>query len=486
MLPATTRRAVVRSAAWSVPAIAVASAAPALAASNAGTATVVSARASTTSRTGSVLLTLVPAPTSTPSPAVTYSDSGATTTSFTLVSSGAGEATYRLDFTTGNPTPATITVAVGIAGYTPASTTITASTPGTVDPTFANPALVSSGRTIALQADGKIVVAGAFTAAGGATMSRAARFHADGTRDPGFGNPGISSNVNSVAVQPDGKVVVGGGFTSVGGVNRGNLARINADGTLDAGFANPAVGDNVRAVAVQTDGRVLAAGFFTTVAGGVSRRRLARFNSDGTVDGAFADPGLDALARAVVVQPDGKILVGGQFRTAGGRAMTGVARFNSDGSIDTGFANPALNTGADVYTLAVQPDGKIVVAGLGIAAAGATTTSNLFRLNADGTLDTSFAHPGSNRTLWGVTVQPDGKILVAGDFTTIGPAATPRRNLARFLPDGSVDLDFADPQLNSLAYATVVQPDGRIVVCGQFSSVGSPAVGRNGLARLQG
>lgn len=484
-----TRRTVVRAAAWSVPAVTVVAAAPARAASVAPTISIVSSTATTTTRTGSVVLALTPAPTSTPVPSVQYGDPGAATAAFTLVGAADGTAMYRLDFTTSDPTPASITVTVSVADHGLASTTITARTPGALVTGFVDPVLVSSsGRGLAFQADRKLLVTGSFASVADQPRGRLARLNADGTLDPSFADPQLNSNGTVLALQPDGAVVVGGQFTSVGGVTTGAVARILPSGARDTTFTGPTDLSTIRGLALQTDGKVLAAGNFT-VAGGLTRNRLVRLTSTGAVDTAFVNPNLNGATRAVVVQPDGKVVVGGQFTTAGASSATrrGIARFNPDGTLDTTFVDPALtgtSGNADVYFLLLQSDGKILVAGAGIATAGGRPTGNLFRLNADGSHDPSFVPPGFTQTIWALALQADGKVLVAGDYSTVGSSGVTRNRLARFNADGSLDTSFGDPGLVAFALALAVRDDGAIAVGGTFSVVAGQT--RRGVALVQG
>ncbi len=127
--------------------------------------------------------------------------------------------------------------------------------------------------SVAVQADGKILLAGQFTSVGGTARNYIARLNADGSLDPGF-NPNANDIVYSLAVQADGKILLGGMFTTVGGTARNYIARLNADGSLDSGF-NPNASGTVYSVAVQADGKILLGGYFNTV-GGTTRNRIAR------------------------------------------------------------------------------------------------------------------------------------------------------------------------------------------------------------------
>jgi len=290
---------------------------------------------------------------------------------------------------------------------------------GTLDTGF-NPNANNRVSSIAIQPDGKIVIAGFFGTVGGVTRNRIARLNSDGTLDTGF-NPNANDIVYSIALQPDGKIVIGGEFTTVGGVTRNRIARLNSDGTLDTGF-NPNANNRVNSIAIQPDGKIVIGGEFTTV-GGVTRIRIARLNSDGTLDTGF-NPNANNRVNSIAIQPDGKIVIGGWFGTVGGVTRNRIARLNSDGTLDTGF-NPnadgfnqtELNV---VHAIAIQPDGKIIVVGV-FTAIGGVARNNIARLNSDGTLDTNFSTRVTGVSgVYSIALQPDGKIIIGGWFNTVG------------------------------------------------------------------
>ena len=273
--------------------------------------------------------------------------------------------------------------------------------------------------SLALQADGKIMVGGDFTTLGGQSRSRIGRLNADGTVDTAF-NPGADDWVNCLALQADGKVLVGGEFTTLGGQSRSFIGRLSADGSLDSSF-NTGANSWVNALALQADGKILVGGDFTAL-GGQSRSCIGRLNADGTVDTGF-NPGagggeFGAWADCVAVQADGKILVGGYFTTLGGQTRNLIGRLNADGSLDNSFnAGAGADSSTIVYSLAVQADGKILVGG-SFSTLGGQPCHNIGRLNADGTLDTAFS-PGADNQVLSLAVQPDGKVLVGGEFTNL-------------------------------------------------------------------
>ena len=252
--------------------------------------------------------------------------------------------------------------------------------------------------------------------------------------------------------------------------------RIALSGTrigADPGF-NPDANSSVSATVVQPDGKILVGGNFTMM-GGVPRTYIARLNNDGTLDPSFI-PSASSNVTCVAVQADGKILVGGLFTTVNGNARNRIARLNADGSLDPGF-NPDANS--FVRSLAVQGDGKILLGGY-FTAVGGVPRNYLARLNADGTLDTGF-NPSPNNYILSVAVQADGKILLGGWFTTVG--GTTRNYLARLDAGGTLDLGF-DPSANDWVYSLGVQADGKILLGGTFTGLGGTT--RNRVARLNG
>jgi uncharacterized delta-60 repeat protein/uncharacterized repeat protein (TIGR01451 family) len=316
--------------------------------------------------------------------------------------------------------------------------------------------------------DNKIVIAGSFTMAAGIPRQGMARLNANGSLDQVFDvGTGGNGPVRALAGMPDGRIYVGGAFTSFNGQPHNYLARLMPDGALDTTFT--ATPDNVvNAVAIDASGKLLIGGLFTAV-GGQTRGYLARLQADGTLDFSFlaGRTGADGEVRVIVVQADGKILIAGDFSYINGLARPRVARLLPDGSVDTAF-NPGTGPANSVRALA-ESDGAVLIGGLFESVAG-TSRSHIARLLADGKLDQTF-NPGAGADDYvsTVAVQPDGKILIGGAFTSFNGYR--RNRLTRLNHDGAVDTTFnIGIGANNYVNVVVIQPDQRILVGGGFTT----------------
>ena len=357
---------------------------------------------------------------------------------------------------------------------------------GSVDTSFESlPGPNGFVNALSLQSSGKLIIAGDFTIYHGVGMNRIARLNPDGTLDPLF-TPGSGANttVHALAVQPDQKIIVGGSFTNFNGTNRSAIARLDSDGTVDSSF-NPGAGaDNpIFAVALKADGKVVVGGSFTTF-NGVSRPNLALLTTNGAVAPGFdTGTGVNGPVYAVAVQLDGKILIGGDFTTVNNTNRSRVARLNADGSLDLSF-NPGLGADGPVRAIVVQPDGAVVIGG-SFTNVDVFQRSRLARLTTNGAVDVTFLATGSgaNSGVLCLALQANNKILVGGDFTFYNDVH--RSRLTRVNADGAVD-----PTINigtgadSFIGAVILQPDQQILIGGGFTSFdGTP---RDYVARLIG
>jgi uncharacterized delta-60 repeat protein len=335
-------------------------------------------------------------------------------------------------------------------------------------------------RSIVVQADGKILAGGFFFGAnsiGGQTRNRIARLDATTGLADSF-DPNANDDVVSIAVQADGKILIGGGFFNVFGVARNKIARLNTDGTLDTVF-NPNANGFVNSIAVQADGKILAGGFFNgaTSIGGQTRNYIARLDATTGLADSF-DPNANNVVYSIAVQADGKILAGGAFTSIGGQMRNRLARLDATTGLADSF-NPNAND--LVLSIAVQADGKILAGGgfNGATSIGGQTRNFIARLETDGRLDQTLNLSIVGSYVTATAVQPDGKILIGGVFTTVLGVA--RNNIARLNTDGTLDIAF-DPNANNVVYSIAVQADGKILAGGAFTSIGGQT--RNRVARL--
>ena len=339
---------------------------------------------------------------------------------------------------------------------------------------------------IATQADGKILIGGSFNLVDRVNRRALARIDANGSLDASFNaDVALSGNVTSIAVQDDGKILIAGSFTTLGGSDgfiRNRIARLNTDGSVDTSF-NPDANAAVSRVFLQSDGKILINGGFTTI-GGVPVGQFVRLNSDGAIDASF-DVAQNSFQPSALHQlPDGKLLVGG-LMTVNGAMREGVTRLNVDGSIDTTLVSP--NVSGRISDLVVQDDGKIIIGGF-ITSVGDRVRSNIVRLNSDGSLDIDF-NPIVSSSIRTLALQNDGKVILGGFFREIDSIV--RNKIARLNTDGSVDESFAvdisaqfNPSLTNNAFVSelLIQDDGRILVGGSFVKAGS--FSRDNLVRL--
>lgn len=353
--------------------------------------------------------------------------------------------------------------------------------PGSLDRTF-DPGLGADDivRSLSVQADGRILAGGAFTTFGTSTNRFVTRLTATGAADPTFDvGSGPNGLVTAVGSAPDKRVVVVGGFTEINGSPYRQVARLRTNGTPDITFAADAgFNGSVNALAIQTDGRLVLGGAF-----GLPTRGIVRLRLDGTLDTGFVPgAGLGGPVHAVLVQPDGRVVVGGTFTTADGTTATRVARFHTDGSLDGGF-NVTEITNGTVYCLARQADGRIVVGG-DFNTSASTNSVRLARLSSDGALDTGFAvGTGANGVVFALGINSSNQIVVGGDFTSIN--GTNRNRFARLHSDGSVDVGFdPGPGANGTVYTVAVLPSDDILIGGSFTTVNGAI--RNRVAKILG
>ena len=393
-----------------------------------------------------------------------------------------------------------------------------------LDPAFGNGGRLTTdmsgnddyGFAVVTQPDGKIIVAGQ-SGIYPVFHSALVRYNSNGSLDPSFGSNGIvvapldngGDGLSALVLQSDGKIVAAGSVIHNNSTVGFIVARFNSNGSLDQTFGNggrtvfnfgdPASEGN--AVVLQSDGKIIVVG--QTGAGSYSELNdfaLARFNSDGSFDQGYGNGGrvrthfdgefnTGSTGRSAVLQPDGKLIVGGSYKTEGVAREFALARYNTDGSLDAAFGNAGKVTtsfgSADAIGFAVvlQADGKI-------AAAGYFDTGShnhdfaLSRYNTDGSLDMTFGSSGrvisdlfgaSDDIAYTLVLQPDGKLIVGG---RTGQYPNFKFALARYNNEGSFDSSFGNGGrvltdfggFSSQSYSAALQSDGKILLTGYASN----------------
>lgn len=362
---------------------------------------------------------------------------------------------------------------------------------GSVDATFQSPLFDLPVPFVEVEADGKVLCC--YTASGN-TRYLFARLTSTGALESqlaiGDGAESITpaidvgtihipgatnaATVNVIKPLPNGQILVGGTFSHFSKVPRKLVARLNHDGSVDTTFntATTLDGDNVSTISLLGNGKIYVGGKFNK-AGGVSRNiGLVRLNADGTLDTTFVDGTISfgANVTGCTLQPDGKPVIDTAYANSSFQATIQVYRLGVDGGLDPTFSQGA---GSPVTAAALRhsllPNGQILVSGTSPTYNGASVNAALFRLNADGTLDTSYP----KMTLGLVNVggligryipAPSGKTYISGAFDTVNGQS--RHSLARLNPDGSLDPAFSPDVYVSPGPGSVsLQPDGKILVC---------------------
>lgn len=376
---------------------------------------------------------------------------------------------------------------------------------GALDTSFSQTSTAAFA-SIDVQPDGKVL---------GVGFGVARRFNTDGSVDSSF-QVRVTVNGGGLKViqQPDGKILVGGDLTLANGVSKLLIARFNLDGTLDTSFtqtAYSAVGAMIFALALQSDGKILVGG----IPGGDAKRISSNgtfeftfpdtqntkdiqvlpdgkivfvgqnglfkiFNPNGTLFADYTSRVFGGEINKVYVQPDGKIWIVGGFTRYLSQLRSGIAKLNADGSLDNSFNPPNGAGGATIYDFAVQADGKVVVGGNFASFNSDTTRKFLTRLNADGSLDSSFT-PSFNQAVYAVKLDSNNKILVGGNFTIVNNV--PASRITRLTGGGAIDPAFnVGSGANDTVFNINLQSDGNILVAGKFTKING--ISNIGLARL--
>lgn len=340
------------------------------------------------------------------------------------------------------------------------------------------------------QSDGKVLLGGGFTNYQGKSANRLIRLNTDGSRDSSFDiATGFNNTVIAVALQPDGKVLVGGLFTTYKGAAANYLVRLNSDGSLDTSLnLGSGLNGSVNSILVLPDGKIIIGGAFKTV-NGVSRGLLARLNSDGSLDGSFgAGAGFSSSTSSAIyfdkalLDSNGKIYVLGKYDRYDGQSVSGLVRLNSNGTLDSGFTVGFMVP----FGSPLDFDGLQLLIGTDYQAA--TCLASVIRLTDSGAVDSGFSCNDGSLDSTVVSMmkrKSDGFIWLGGAFLTRRHMIA-QRGLARFNTDGTRDSTFV-PTFDSATFGggvkkILLQSDGKILVQGRFTSYGG--VSRTGLLRL--
>ncbi|MCC5807824.1 MAG: immunoglobulin domain-containing protein [Opitutales bacterium] len=320
------------------------------------------------------------------------------------------------------------------------------------------------------------------------------------------GTPAFAGNILALANAPDGGVYVGGQFTNYDSTSRNYLVKINEDGTLDTGFNPPVLNGFVRHITVQADGKLLIAGDFSQVNGNLRNRGLLRLEADGTEDSVFSantGSGGNGNGYATDILPDGRIVFGGTFTSWNGTSLGSnryLIRLNTDGTFDGAYAEPSTN---HILALRALPDGSVL-------ASNNTTSSSAVKVSRflpDRSRDATFLYASGRNRVDAIALDADGNYLFAGPGSTVrttpnqstteflgsGPqfalqvqingklllGGSSGARLSRLLPDGSADPFFvlsANPNGNVNALA--LRPDGKFWAGGAFTTINGRTVNR--------
>ncbi len=393
---------------------------------------------------------------------------------------------------------------------------------GSLDLTFGTDGIVTTpvgssndrGRSVAIQSDGKILVAGRSEDGNNYGFSLV-RYNSDGSIDNTFDSDGrVITQVgvsdawaNSLAIQSDGKIIVAGwcnNYSTIGFSTDFALVRYNPNGSLDNTFDTDGIvytdistaTDEAYSIAIQSDGKILVAGNTPYVLSGFFGEifALVRYNLDGSLDATFDGDGIvttdlgynqNSTAYSIAIQNDGKILIGGTSDE-----NFGLVRYNSNGSLDSTFSGDGIvttsinnNNTHHAFSIAIQNDGKILVAG-DTNFSSSQVIFSLVRYNSDGSLDNSFDNDGKVTTPFvtnptssttssakSIVIQSDGKILAAGS-TNVG--TTYDFAIVRYNIDGSLDNTFDSDGIvithlagDDFGYSVAIQNDDKIIVAGE-------------------
>ena len=338
----------------------------------------------------------------------------------------------------------------------------------------------NSALTASIQSDGKVIIGGEFTAYSGETRNRIARLHSNGVLDTtfnvgtGLGDDAVGAY--SIIIQNDGKIIAGGFFYFYQDVAQNRLTRIHSNGIRDSSFDigtgfNSTISNvgTVQSVILQPNGRIIVGGSFSRFSGTI-RNGIVRLFANGNRDDSFnvgtgfTNFGVSSLSR----QPDDKVIAGGIFTRYQGTDRNRICRIHSNGILDTDFS-VGIGASSTVETTSIQSDGKVIIGG-DFTSYSNSTVNRIARLYANGFLDTTFSvGTGFNGSVNTTSIQSDGKVIIGGAFT--GYSGEERNRIVRLHTNGVLDTTFnVGTGGNSTVSTISIQSDGRIIIGGDFTS----------------
>ncbi|HEX9962236.1 MAG TPA: FG-GAP-like repeat-containing protein, partial [Pyrinomonadaceae bacterium] len=356
---------------------------------------------------------------------------------------------------------------------------------GSYDQTFAS-RINTNGtvKDVEIQTDNKILLGGNFFYNNGTGSGGLARINPDGSVDNSFANFFQTRfyffGLEDFELLPDGKIVgIGQAYLeSMAGTDFG-IVRVNSNGFLDNTFSPVPIGDNISTVVeAQANGQILVGGVFSNI-GGAARNGFARFNTNGTIDSSF-NPTLSSQSfpsvSRILVRNDGKILISGAFNAVNGATRNGFAQLNADGTTDAGFTASVTGTVSKMRQLR---NGNILIAGSFTAVSG-LPRKNIARLLPSGELDNTFNPPANFSSSFNAVAEyTDGRIIIG----TGGSATVSQPNFIVLNPDGSLNGFIPSSRsFNGAIMDLEVQGDGKVLVAGSFTTVNNSS--RYGIARL--
>lgn len=292
---------------------------------------------------------------------------------------------------------------------------------------------------------------------------------------------GFNGSVNAIALQSDGKILVGGDFINYQNNTVNRIVRLNSNGSIDNTFiSNSGFNLAVSCIVIQLDGKILIGGAFSTYQG-INSSKLIRLNADGSIDTSLnVGTGFNGNVNTIALQTDNKIIVGGAFTTYKGPANNRIIRLNTDGVRDTTFGSVS-NFGFDniVNSIVITSSNKIIVGGKFTSYNG-SSTSKIIQLTANGYVDAIYPNifnGGDINTIF-YSSSPQEKIIIGGTFFGYGSIAT-SKIVRLFVDSGNIDSSFSigsgfNNDVNSIA----MQTDGKILVGGLFTDYNGTTANR--------